>query len=115
MSFNLPGREGRKIIWKTHIPNKLPLEDDITAEYLATRYENISGADIKDILLNASVLCIQRGASILNAEDFDLAYNFIINRYKLGSNIKIKSEVITKEQYENEINDIDKYTSRVGE
>lgn len=104
IEFNLPDKEGREIIWKTHIPNKLPLEDSITAKYLATKYEKISGADIKDILLNASVLCIQRGASKLSVEDFDLAYNYIAKRYILGSNSKIKSEVITKEQYETDMN-----------
>lgn len=114
IEFYQPDKKGREIIWRTHIPQKLPLDNNITAEYLAGKYENISGADIKDIILNASVLCLQRGSNCLNIDDFDVAYKFIANRYNTGnidtmygngSNIKIKTEKITKEEYEREVNE----------
>lgn len=114
IEFYQPDKKGREAIWRTHIPQKLPLENNITAEYLADRYDNISGADIKDIILNASVLCIQRGSNYLNRDDFDLAYRFIVSRYNTGNinsmyrndtNIKIKTEKITKEEYEREVNE----------
>ncbi len=88
----------------------MPLANNITSKYLAKRYENISGADIKDILLSASVLCIQREADILNIDDFDLAYDLVMNRYKKDLNFEIKNEVITKEEYENEIKNTNEKT-----
>lgn len=110
IEFKIPDEDGREAIWKTHIPEKMPLANNITSKYLAKRYENISGADIKDILLSASVLCIQREADILNIDDFDLAYDLVMNRYKKDLNFEIKNEVITKEEYENEIKNTNEKT-----
>lgn len=55
-------------------------------------------------------MCIQREADILNIDDFDLAYDLVMNRYKKDLNFEIKNEVITKEEYENEIKNTNEKT-----
>lgn len=103
IEFTLPDCKGREQIWKTHLPSSLPLKKGITAEWLAKRYEQISGADIKDIVLYAAVNCLDRGEDALNSVDFDDAYSYIQARYDEGKNITVKSELITEEQYKQEM------------
>lgn len=102
VEFKFPDEEGRKKIWSTHIPNKLPLHE-VSLEQLSSRYTHISGADIKDILLMASMLGIQNNSDFVTINDFDQAYKFVTSRY-LGSepNIIVKHEKISEEQYQKE-------------
>ncbi|MDD2495239.1 MAG: hypothetical protein PHE29_08605 [Tissierellia bacterium] len=46
----------------------------------------------------------------MNIDDFDLAYDLVMNRYKKDLNFEIKNEVITKEEYENEIKNTNEKT-----
>ncbi|AKN32599.1 ATPase AAA [Clostridium carboxidivorans P7] len=107
VEFKNPNLEGREEIWKAHLPKKLPLEDNITPKILAVKYEKTSGADIKDMVLYAAVLCLQRNGQMIELKDFDEAYKFVMNRYALSEKLTITSEVITKEQYEKEMMTID--------
>lgn len=103
VEFKLPDEAGRSKIWSKHIPDKLPLYD-ISVEQLASRYSNITGADIKDILLMASVLGIQNNRDFVTLADFDQANKFITSRYlESETNIIVKHETITEEQYQKEI------------
>lgn len=100
IEFKLPDENGRKVIWKAHLPQKMPLNKDVTLEYLAEKYSNVSGADIKDIVLYAAVLCIQREEEqFVSRQDFDNAYNYVISRYNEDRNYEITHEVISDEQY----------------
>lgn len=107
VEFDLPDESGRLKIWDTHIPKEFPLNKDITLSLLASRYEKISGADIKDIVLFAGVNAIQNNREIILKEDFDLAYKYIIDRYKKTSrgfkDIKVKTTRISEEEYQKEI------------
>ncbi len=103
VEFSLPDVEGRRRIWETHLTNKIPLHQNVTAEHLASSFHNISGADIKDILLFASVQCLEAGRSDVTIKDFEKAYEFVRKRYENGSSFKIKTETITQEEYEKEI------------
>lgn len=107
VEFDLPDEIGRLKIWDTHIPKEFPLNKDITLSLLASRYEKISGADIKDIVLFAGVNAIQNNREFILKEDFDLAYKYIIDRYKKTSrvfnDIKVKTTRISEEEYQKEI------------
>ncbi|HFD0308013.1 AAA family ATPase [Clostridium perfringens] len=107
VEFDLPDEIGRLKIWNTHIPKEFPLNKDITLSLLASRYEKISGADIKDIVLFAGVNAIQNNREFILKEDFDLAYKYIIDRYKKTSrvfnDIKVKTTRISEEEYQKEI------------
>ncbi|MGL6104524.1 ATP-binding protein [Romboutsia sp.] len=105
IEFKLPDIKGRLSIWKYHIPRELPLDTDINFNILARIYDNISGADIKDILLFASVNALQRKSDKVSKQDFDLAYNYVKSRYSLGEeSVDMQSQIISDEQYKKEIN-----------
>lgn len=82
VEFKLPDEEGRKTIFKTHIPEKLPLGDDVNISKLAKEFDNVSGADIKDIIFMAAITALERDSEIVNMEDFKESYKDIKNRYK---------------------------------
>lgn len=107
VEFDLPDESGRLKIWDTHIPKEFPLNKDITLSLLANRYEKISGADIKDIVLFSGVNAIQNNREIILKEDFDLAYKYITDRYKKTSrgfkDIKVKTTRISEEEYKKEL------------
>ncbi|MDF2544650.1 MAG: ATPase [Herbinix sp.] len=106
VEFMLPDKDGRKAIWETHIPKELPLEPEVTCEILAERYDGISGADIKDIVLFAAIIGAQRKASNLKLDDFEKSHTYIKSRYANGVNLEVKTEIITQEQYAQETGDI---------
>lgn len=108
IQFDLPDETGRKQIWKVHIPKELPLSDDVNIDVLAKSFDNISGADIKDIIIMAATETLRKNKEKVDFDDFKYAYNIIVNRYKGDNskfeNVNISTETISKEQYEKEIN-----------
>ncbi|MFJ8258562.1 ATP-binding protein [Peribacillus asahii] len=107
VEFTQPDQIGREIIWSIHLSEKLPLQEGITASFLSKRFENISGADIKDILLYASIICLERENATIQLEDFEEAYSYILSRYHDGKTVSIQSEIISEEQYKKEIEKVD--------
>ncbi|AKL95686.1 ATpase [Clostridium aceticum] len=103
VEFRLPNEEGRKKIWETHLPQELPLSAEVTKALLAKKYEDISGADIKDMILYAAVISLENRRETVEIADFDQAYQYIKKRYTGMENFKINHEVITQEEYEKEI------------
>ena len=81
IEFNLPDYEARVSIWKLHVGDRLPISSEITVEQLANKYENVSGADIKDIIYYAAVNAMDKGKGQVEASDFDMAYEYIMKRY----------------------------------
>lgn len=53
--FDLPDSETRKNIWKSSFAKEVPLSDDIDWEMLSEKF-NLSGGNIKNIVLNATFL-----------------------------------------------------------
>ena len=82
IEFTLPDEEGRKAIFKTHLPEKLPLSEDITIDLLANEFNDVSGSDIKDIVFMGAVNAIERESEVVTIDDFREAYKTIKNRYK---------------------------------
>lgn len=81
VEFRLPDQAARAEIWKLHIGSRLPVGIDVSAESLAEHYENLSGADIRDIVYYAAVYAMDKGKGRVEKTDFDRAYQFIIRRY----------------------------------
>lgn len=107
IEFELPDEDGRKSIWDTHLPKEMPRNDDVTIEVLSKKFDNISGADIKDIVLMAATETLRNNRDKVSLDDFEYAYNIIISRYSKENtkqgNVKIVTERISEEQYNEEI------------
>ncbi len=106
VEFRMPDINTRIQIWKTHIPRELPLSNDINCQILGEKYDNISGADIKDMIMSAAASCIQDGEKTITLQHFDAAYHYIRSRYDDGQFTEAKvisTEVISEEQYEKEV------------
>lgn len=63
IEFPAPDAEMRERLWKTMIPEELPLGDDVDLERLAKQFD-ITGANIKNVVLGASFLAAERGSSV---------------------------------------------------
>lgn len=81
IEFKLPDENARIKIWKLHIGERLPLADEVTVEELARKYDNVSGADIKDIVYYAAVNAIDKHKEQVDNKDFNIAYQYIMKRY----------------------------------
>jgi SpoVK/Ycf46/Vps4 family AAA+-type ATPase len=105
--FPMPDINARSKIWETHLPAKLPLAKEISPKLLGEKYEDISGADIKDMVLQAAVICLQEGREQICMKHFDLAYQYVIDRKSHDLEFKgakvISSAEISKEEYEEKV------------
>jgi len=71
--FPLPEKEDRLRLWESIIPDDTPLGDDVKFAALAEEYE-MSGANIKNVILRAAALAAQRG-TIVSQDTFIEAAN----------------------------------------
>ncbi len=62
LHFPMPDERAREAIWKQHLPEKLPLSDDVDLGELARTYA-ISGRDIKQAVLMAARTAAHRGGA----------------------------------------------------
>lgn len=103
IAFDLPDEIGRKKIWDIYLGRGLPLTDGITATLLSQKFTDISGADIKDILLYAAVSSLHRNENepCIDMTDFDGAYKMISERRNTNATPKVtmRTERISEEQY----------------
>ena len=109
IKFDLPDETARQKIWAIYLSRGLPLNKNLTSEILAEKYDNISGADIKDMLLHAALCALHRNEAepLIEPEDFDAAFDMILSRRNNSqSNVKISHETISAEQYALETGDI---------
>ncbi|MFW5953408.1 MAG: ATP-binding protein, partial [Candidatus Natronoplasma sp.] len=68
VKFPRPDKEARLKIWENHIPESLPLADDVDLEELAKRYE-INGGNIKNAILYAARTALSEGRETVSQED----------------------------------------------
>jgi len=85
----LPNTESRRQIFKIHIKNR-PIAEDVNINKLADELEGYTGADIKSICEEATLLAIRRGVfdeniNVLNPESFK---NFKINSAEFAKAIE---------------------------
>lgn len=108
--FDMPDEKARLQIWKLHLSDKMPLADDVTAESLASRYDKVSGADIKDMVFYAALYTLEKEKECMDFSVFDYAYVTIQGRYqnKEEQDVQIISDkLITEEQYRKEIEKVE--------
>lgn len=82
VEFKLLDEEGRKIIFKIYILEKLLLGDDVSISKLVKEFDNVLGVDIKDIIFMVVIIVLERDFEIVSMEDFKELYKDIKNRYK---------------------------------
>ena len=66
VEFKMPDEKGRKAIFDVHIPERLPLAENVNSELLAKELTKVSGADIKDIIFMAAINAIERSENEKN-------------------------------------------------
>ena len=109
IKFDLPDEKARQKIWAIYLSRGLPLNKNLTSEILAEKYDKISDADIKDMLLHAALCALHRNEAepLIEAEDFDAAFDMILNRRNNSqSSVEISHETISAEQYVIETGDV---------
>lgn len=106
IEFKLPNENGRRAIWKAHISSSMPIESNVNIDILANKFEKISGADIKDIILFAAVATLRDGREYVTLTDFEASYKIVRSRYDNqtapNENVQVKTERITEEQFKRE-------------
>jgi ATP-dependent 26S proteasome regulatory subunit len=74
VEFERPDRAGARAIWKKLLPAKLPLESDVELDELAAA--DLSGGQIKNVVLNAARRALLRGRRArVRMADFTEAVN----------------------------------------
>jgi ATP-dependent 26S proteasome regulatory subunit len=63
VNFPFPEAEDRKRIWKTLIPNDVPVDKDIDFDYLAERFR-FSGGNIRNVIVSATYLAAADGGLV---------------------------------------------------
>ena len=81
IEFFYPDLEGRKKIWSLLLPESVPIEKGLTISELATAYEEITGADIRDIVINAACMALNEESAFIKKIHFDRAAALVKNRY----------------------------------
>src|SRR3989338_114816 len=64
IEFRRPEAEERFKLWQVHIPDKVPLADDVDLSYLAEYYD-LSGGQISVVVQNAATRAARRGDKIV--------------------------------------------------
>ena len=72
IKFDSPSEEVRRELWRKILPKKLPLHKDVSIEKLSK--VELTGGEIKNIVLNASRIAILRGKRVrIMVDDFEQA------------------------------------------
>lgn len=84
VAFMYPNEYERADIWTKLLPSQLPRSPLVTPAKLAAAYDHVTGADIKDMVLYASALCLQQGGGEVDLDHFDQAFRYVASRYVDG-------------------------------
>lgn len=88
VNFVFPAPETRRKLWKTILPNALPLEEEIDFEFFAEQFE-LSGSAIKEILTNAAFCAAAKKRGLCNED--------IVEAIRL--NFEKSGKVLTREDF----------------
>jgi len=69
IEFTMPDEECRKLIWRIHIPEKLPIDADLSIDELAT-IDDVCGRDIKNAVIDAAVRAAINTTHPISTNDF---------------------------------------------
>ncbi len=76
VKFDLPDEKSREKLWSMYIPEKMPTDVDI--KVLASKYSGITGSDISNAVLNASLHAARMDERIVHHSYFDEAIEHIV-------------------------------------
>lgn len=68
--FPLPDETALVRLWRYHLPAKLPLAPDVTAEVLARESIGLSGGDVLNVVILAASGALEQGATQVRLGDF---------------------------------------------
>ena len=97
ITVNYPDIKGREEILKVHARNK-PLEDSVDLAAVAKTTSGFTGADLANLLNEASLLAARRGKTLVGMEDIEDAFIKIIAGPKKKSRVR-KEEELKKTAY----------------
>lgn len=98
VKFELPNEESRFKLWRMYIPNEMPTDADISR--LAKKYGGISGADISNAVLNASLRAARLGEELVCNDYFEKAIERIINSKADNEDLgTVTSKHVVREEY----------------
>lgn len=81
VEFKNPDYYEREKLWKLYINENVKLSPMLDYKTLAQKYQDISRADIRDILFVAASIALEDNRDVLYEMDFDKAYDQILGRY----------------------------------
>ncbi len=67
--FPQPDHDARTAIWRKHLPQRLPLADDVAPWRLAALADEFCGRDIKNAVVNAALSVARRGDAVISHAD----------------------------------------------
>ncbi len=67
IDFPMPEEQGRLAIWKLHLPDRVPMADDLELDFMAARFR-LSGGHIRNVCLTAAFLAAERGEPLEMAD-----------------------------------------------
>lgn len=74
IKFPMPDCSARKIIWQKHLPDALPLTEDVSVDRLAEEVDDVCGRDIKNAVIQAAVEAALHGTEV----SYDMLHKHII-------------------------------------
>lgn len=77
VQFHLPDLELREKLWRTYIPEKMPIQ--VNYLLLAEKFDKVSGSDIANAVFSAAVSAARDKAEIVMQERFEKAIQSCIN------------------------------------
>lgn len=98
INFVMPDYETRLKIWKTHLLPTIPLDKDVDIEFLAKKYEDFCGRDIKNALVSACISAVVKGKEIVSQENLIKACDSIVETRKNLRNAKDYTENSMKDK-----------------
>ena len=76
VEFKLPDLECRKQLWNMYIPKEMP--NNVNIDEISEKFDNISGSDISNAVLNSAFKAARRKLDIVDKELFYEAVNDIL-------------------------------------
>lgn len=95
VKFDLPDEASRIKLWNLYIPDALPTNIDIVE--ISKKYCNISGADISNAVLNASLRAARIGSPFVEHEFFEDAIKKILDSKDANDDVIITRSTVSEE------------------
>lgn len=76
--FSLPDQQLRERIWRAHLPDSLPIAEDVTPDHLAARFSDLNGRQIARAVIEAAHRAAIQDQLKLHRHDFDWAVKMVM-------------------------------------